>query len=223
MPIFTPVITVFEDTAAGHISVSFNSGSGTVFNRLKRNGVLIGATIPHDSPDPDLAVFNDAQTRSGEQVSYIGSSIDSSGQESFPTAPITGTVTLSTAWLHEVTKGTNGNVLGTAIELFNLEGQSQKRVREGNVLRLAALEKPRIKTASQVARTIEVPIIVPRAERRITIPILEEILWSNSLFCFRDALGELMFCTIGPQETRTDLNMEMTLVLTESSYSEAIV
>jgi hypothetical protein len=226
MPITTPTITPIVNTASGNIAVNFSNGGATLYNRLRRNGILIGATIPDDDPDPDVAVFLDYQTRSGEQVSYIGSSIDASGNESFPTAPITATLNLSSAWLHQVAKNTNGNIGNdfVALELFNLEGQSQKRAREGNVLRLAAVEKPRIKTAPQIARTIECPILIRNEDRTAVMPILEAILWSNDLFCFRNQDGELMFCTIdSPQETSTNLNVEMVLKLTESAYSEAIL
>lgn len=223
MPVGTPIITPFADTAAGNIAVSFDNSGTTNLNYLKRDGIFIGKTIPDDSPDPDLAVFFDYQTASGQQVSYVGIGFGG-GQESFPTAPITATLTLSSAWLHQVAKGTNGNIGNdfVALELFNLEGQTQKISREGNVLRLAATEKPRIRTASQTQRIIECPILIPYSDRATVMPVLEQVLWSNSLFCFRDPIGHLIFCTIPSQETHTDINVEMTLILVESDYNEAI-
>jgi hypothetical protein len=221
MAVATPELTIIVE--ADHIAVSFNNIGSASANFLRRNGIYIGKTIPDDSPDPDLAIFRDYQTRSGEQVSYIGSAFDGT-QESAPTAPITATMNLSLATLHKVTKGTNGNIDNDLpiLELFNLEGQTTTETREGNILRLAATEKPRIKTSPLTQRIIECPIIIPRNDRATVVPVLEEVLWSNDLFCFRDPLGELIFCTIPSQETNTDLNVEMTLVLWESDYSEAI-
>lgn len=223
MAIQTPTIT--PNVNDGNISISFdNTGTAPAFNLLQRDGIYISRTIPDDSPDPDLAVFFDYQTRSGQQVSYIGSCVDGSGNESFPTAPITATLTLSSVWLHQVAKNANGNIDTNlaALELINPGPQRQTFTREANVLRLAASEKPRILTAPQVARIIECPIIVLNQDRSTVMPILEQYLWSDELFCYRDPDGELMFCTIGNQETSTDLNVTMTLILTESSYSEAV-
>jgi hypothetical protein len=52
------------------------------------------------------------------------------------------------------------------------------------------------------------------------MPLLEEILWSNELFLFRDPDGAFMFCTIPSQETRTGMHVNMTLTLWQSAYSE---
>jgi hypothetical protein len=208
----------------GLIRVIFdNPGSATTpLNRLRRNGVILSSAIPRDVPDPDAAVYRDYNVPSGVQVSYVGNTVTTGGEESAPTAPITATLTLSNVWIHHVAKNSSSNLgeLGV-LELLNPETQSQKVSREGNILRLAAVEKPRIKSAPHVARTVECPIKVLNGDRTTVMPLLEAMLWSNELFCFRNPDGNLMFCTIDPNnETSTDLHVDLVLKLTESAYDE---
>jgi hypothetical protein len=89
MAVLTPNILVNAND--GFIEVNFENAAPVTFNYLKRNGVYIGKTIP--SSETDMGFFQDHQTKNGEQVSYVGSAFDGT-QESAPTAPHTGTVTL---------------------------------------------------------------------------------------------------------------------------------
>jgi hypothetical protein len=220
MAVLTPNITVGAND--GFIGVTFFNSVPVTFNYLKRNGIYIGKTIGSSELDPSVGFFNDYQTRNGEQVFYTGSAFDGT-QESAPTAPHTGTVTLSSVFIHKVMKGVTSNADGIVLELFNLEGQKVTQSREGNVLRLAAQEKPRIRTASQTQRIVECPILIRNEDVGEIIPTLEEMIWSNSLHCFRDALGELIYGTFPSQEMKIDINRNINLVLWESAFNEAIL
>lgn len=214
MPIATPALTV--NIADDHISVTFANSDTPTFNFLKRNSVYISKTIASDG------AFLDYQTRSGEQVFYVGSAFDGT-QESAPTSPQTGTVTLDLATIHKVRKSATSNISGAGIELFNQEGQQQTRTRESEILQLAAQEQPRIKTSELVGRYVECPIYILRADWGAMIPALEAMIWSDDLFCFRDQFGELMFCTFPDQEAKfTQFKYNITLRLIESAYSEAV-
>src|SRR5688572_24438277 len=125
----TPVITTSVNEPS--ITVLFDSGMSSTPSFLKRDGIYIGKTIPAGSVFNETSFFVDYQTRSGQQVSYVGSAFDGT-QESAPTPPLTASVTLSSAWIHHVAKGTNGNVgdLGAMELSISLEGQTTTQKRE---------------------------------------------------------------------------------------------
>jgi hypothetical protein len=214
-------VIVTPTPASGFISVGFTSASADDdFNYLKRDGLYLSRTITPGPPfTPGVSSYGDYNVPSGATVIYEGNSIQD-GQELAPTI-IQTSLTLTSAWIHHVAKN-DGNNLGDlgAIELINLQGQRQTLTRESDALRLAAVEKPKIKSSQHNQRIIECPIFIDRANRAAVMPLLEEILWSNELFLFRDPDGAFMFCTIPSQETRTGMHVNMNLVLWESAYSE---
>jgi hypothetical protein len=181
--------------------------------------ITLSKTINPNSAFLDFQVASGVQYRYGGVASY-------EGQETPVGNQVTATLNLSSVVIHRVARGSYTNNADTdnllAFELFNLEGQRQIATREGNVMRMAALEKPVIKTAPQVARVIECPILIRNQDRTTVMPALEEMLWSSDLWCFRDPLGTVMFVTFPSQEMRIGINIEMTLVMWESAYDENV-
>lgn len=217
MPIASPTITT--EVSTDRIIVYFTNSDIPTYNFLKRNGVYISKTVGNDGS------FADYHTKSGEQVSYVGSAYDGT-QESAPTAPKTATLTLTDAVISKVYKtgSSNGSTdAGKVLVLANPEGETQLRSRETNALVLAAQEKPRIKTSALIGRYIECPIYIKQASLGDTLLYLETMLWSNDLHCFRSDTGDLMFCTFADQEVRFgQFVTTATLRLVESSYSEVV-
>lgn len=217
MPIATPTLTATAYT--NYIEVAFANSDTPTYNYLKRNGVYISKTVGNDG------MFSDYATKSGEQVFYEGIAYDGT-QESAPSAPKTATVTLTSAWIHYVYKIGSYNAstdVGKILEIANPAGETQIRSRESNTVVLAAAEKPRIKTSPLVGRYIECPIYILQQDLGDAILVLEEMIWSNDLFCFRSNAGDLMFCTFADQEIKFGAFMTTaTLRLVESAYSEAI-
>jgi hypothetical protein len=221
-----PIIPFIEITPIDGIynSIGFvNTGFPDV-NILYRtdpqgNRVCLSKTIGANG------AFADFTAASGVQYLYEGAAIYD-GTVNPNGSPKPARLTLSNAILHKVGRGDLTNNADTdnlsVVELFNLEGQQTTQSREADILRLAATEKPRIKTAPQVQTIIECPIIIPQGDLAAMIRPFEAMLWSNDLWCFRDPMGELIFCTFPDQEPTTDINLECTIIMWESDYNEHI-
>lgn len=223
MPMNTPFIDASPFNGI-YMAIGFvNSGfpDANVLYRIGPDGqqiCLSRSIVPNGS-------FADFTAASGVQYLYIGTSIYDGGQETRNGNPVTATLNLNDVVIHKVGRqhGHTNNADGDnffCFELINPGPQRKVLTREANVMRMAALEKPRIKTAPHVAVTIECPIIILNKDRAAVMPAFEEFLWSDELWCYRDQDGEKRFVTVPNQETRTDINVEMTLVLVESAYNE---
>jgi hypothetical protein len=214
MPVAIPSIQVTAND--GYNSIAFTNSDTPSYNRLQRNGVTLCRTIGVDD------VFDDYTVAANVLYSYVGSAIDSGGQESAPSTTETSTVTVDLAYLFEVTKGATSNKTGTMLQLFNFEGQNEERQREGVIQINHGLTKPVIKVDEIGARRVECPIYIPDSEKATVVPALRTMLKSNALFCFRDPQGLVIFGTFPTQELKFDLNITGTLILVESSYSEEV-
>jgi hypothetical protein len=230
MPLLAPIITVDEDPRGFNL-ISFSSSEIANFSLDRRSPegelVLLTKTV---SPDNGMG-FRDFTVASGKQYTYSEFVIDEDGHRSPPSTSKTAILTLSSVHLHRVEKNAVRNcaLFGSdefndfdIVELFNLEGQKTTETRPANVLRLAAVEQTRIKTAPHTQTIIECPIIIPRRDLAAMKRPFEAMLRSNDLWCFRDPLGTLIFCTLPSQETHTDINLECTIIMWESDYSEHI-
>jgi hypothetical protein len=215
-----PVIGVFE-TPFRAVFIGFNNTGAEDSNTLYRtdpkgNKVRLSREVPANGS------YYDFHTRSGVQYQYEARAIRN-GEESALSNMVSASKTLDCATIHQVAKRAGTNNADSelnVVELFNLEGQTTTITREANILRLASTEKPRIKTSPLTQTIIECPIIIPRRDLATMIYPFEEMLWSNDLWCFRDPMGELIFCTFPSQETHTDINLECTIIMWESDYKE---
>jgi hypothetical protein len=171
---------------------------------------------------PPEGTFSDYQWASGKQYEYVAIGFDSSGNASPPSAVAVGTGSLSTAVITSVAKAADTNFGGVSLQIYNQEGQKRNYEIESNLLIMPGRSKPVIKTSPIVGVTVEIPVLVPLADKASVMPALDAILRSNAVFSYRDALGNFFFGTWGNNSLSLSIRSEFTLVFTESDYHQSV-
>jgi hypothetical protein len=221
-----PQLTVSQLTTTGFVganAVRCINGVPTDLNEVHR--------IAPDGTDvvltrilEDGEYFRDFHVQPFETYSYYAIARNSFEPTSTPSNVVSVALSISSGMLHKPTKEASFNKAlpdEAILELFNQEGQKDRRTRESNVLVMPALAKPKITTSPIVGRTLEIPIIVPNSDFA-ALEILRGYLRSNDLFCYRDGIGTLMFGTFPNQSLKTDINGVATILMNESDYDENV-
>ena len=225
----TPTLTVTAFDASGYVELIIANPDSPLYNDIYRylstettdDAIKIASRLPIN------ALFQDFSPISGQGYKYFAQAVNSAGGFTNSVVSSTTTLTLSTLWLHIVSRtaaASSNAVSGQIVAVNNLAPGDYLQEHQSDRKKARGRRRPVTIIGQTTTRSIRYQVVLTDADELIgKLDTLEAIFDANATACVRDQRGNRIFgrvnrLPLSHMHTFSAVNIEAV----EEDYTEAL-